>query len=140
MELHSKDFARKFAKNSVICGAVGVYQNASKLDDLKSECERMVSVPYDGDISNVSIVKEMLEKGFSLKWVANNCSTCEYSGGRCGYDQDLEVFRCFCPDQIGSLSCGANPLYADHKSLALSCVSPSIILALECYSSICCCP
>ncbi|KAK9688677.1 hypothetical protein RND81_09G002900 [Saponaria officinalis] len=76
--------------NWVVCGGVGVYKNESRLRDLEGKCKGVVSVPYDdGERAIIGNVKEMLEDGFSLNWLGNNCSTCRVSGGQCGYDQDI---------------------------------------------------
>ncbi|KAK9705178.1 hypothetical protein RND81_07G038800 [Saponaria officinalis] len=91
--------------NWVICEAVGVYKNESRLKDLEGKCKGVVSVPYDGERTNIGNVKEILEEGFSLKWLANNCSTCRVSGGQCGYDQDINEFSCFCPDRTHAYGC-----------------------------------
>ncbi|XP_021638866.2 LEAF RUST 10 DISEASE-RESISTANCE LOCUS RECEPTOR-LIKE PROTEIN KINASE-like 1.2 isoform X3 [Hevea brasiliensis] len=46
---------------------------------------------------------EILKLGFLLNWTAHNCSTCERSGGRCGFEN--HEFVCFCHDQTHLNSC-----------------------------------
>ena len=48
-----------------------------------------------------------LRRGFLLKWTATNCSTCEKSGGKCGFNWDLFSFQCYCPDGPQSWNCGS---------------------------------
>ncbi|KAJ6356844.1 hypothetical protein OIU78_004857 [Salix suchowensis] len=47
----------------------------------------------------------MLERGFVLNWVASNCSVCDESGGRCGFNHTTYQFKCFCPDRPHARSC-----------------------------------
>ncbi|KAH9616020.1 hypothetical protein KSS87_004905 [Heliosperma pusillum] len=96
----------------VICGAVGVYQDETRLKDLGEKCNGVISVPYEGERMKNGNVKEMLEEGFSLKWMANNCSACHVSGGQCGYDQTINEFSCFCPDRTHARLC---PLHSPEK-------------------------
>ncbi|TKY69328.1 serine/threonine-protein kinase [Spatholobus suberectus] len=60
-------------------------------------------------------VLEALRRGFLLTWSATNCTECEDSGGRCGFDTDPSTyaFRCLCPDRPHVVKCsdtGANGL------------------------------
>lgn len=45
---------------------------------------------------------EVLKMGFLMNWTAHNCSTCESSGGRWGYE-----FNCSCRDRRRLKSCDA---------------------------------
>ncbi|KAK6281720.1 hypothetical protein POUND7_015545, partial [Theobroma cacao] len=47
----------------------------------------------------------MLNRGFVLKWIASNCSICEASGGKCGFDYSTYHFKCFCPDRPHAWHC-----------------------------------
>ncbi|KAJ9187267.1 hypothetical protein P3X46_002744 [Hevea brasiliensis] len=46
---------------------------------------------------------EILKMGFLLNWTAHTCSTCEGSGGRCGFEN--HEFVCFCHDRTHLNSC-----------------------------------
>lgn len=46
---------------------------------------------------------EILEEGFVLSWNEANCSSCENSGGHCGYDNS--EFVCFCRDRPHLKTC-----------------------------------
>ncbi|XP_061976665.1 LEAF RUST 10 DISEASE-RESISTANCE LOCUS RECEPTOR-LIKE PROTEIN KINASE-like 2.1 [Populus nigra] len=56
----------------------------------------------------------LLEGGFVLNWTASNCSDCEDSGGKCGFDNATYHFKCFCPDRPHSRRC-----YSESKKLRL---------------------
>ncbi|KAG6746841.1 hypothetical protein POTOM_049212 [Populus tomentosa] len=51
---------------------------------------------------------EVLKMGFLLNWTARNCSTCERSGGRCGFENS--EFICFCSDGPRPKSCGSGSI------------------------------
>ncbi|CAL9766464.1 unnamed protein product [Musa acuminata subsp. burmannicoides] len=57
-------------------------------------------------LKNTSVVKwdylfPIVDKGFALQWDYNNtdCSVCQESGGRCGYNQTTGKPLCFCKDK-----------------------------------------
>ncbi|CAL9201119.1 unnamed protein product [Musa hybrid cultivar] len=57
-------------------------------------------------LKNSSVVKwdylfPLVDKGFALQWDYNNtdCSVCQESGGRCGYNQTTGKPLCFCKDK-----------------------------------------
>ncbi|KAG6389924.1 hypothetical protein SASPL_151399 [Salvia splendens] len=52
-------------------------------------------------------VAAVLGRGFVMNWTAaSDCSACQESGGRCGFDENSDRFRCFCRDRPHSTSCG----------------------------------
>ncbi|XP_039163334.1 LEAF RUST 10 DISEASE-RESISTANCE LOCUS RECEPTOR-LIKE PROTEIN KINASE-like 1.2 isoform X1 [Eucalyptus grandis] len=62
-----------------------------------------VPVQLEGGLLNRTIknvtYKELLKKGFRLKWdllTKKSCTGCEKSGGRCGRSQNTD-FLCYCP-------------------------------------------
>lgn len=68
-----------------------------------NSCQSSVEVPVDytnedDDFSELlrKSYSDVLKMGFSLNWSAQNCSNCEPSGGRCGFERNQ--FVCFCPD------------------------------------------
>jgi hypothetical protein len=69
---------------------------------LEKTCQSLVDVPVDmpigGNLTSLSQMNytEILKTGFLLTWSAPNCSNCENSGGRCGFDNS--EFVCFCLD------------------------------------------
>ncbi|PIA33387.1 hypothetical protein AQUCO_04100071v1 [Aquilegia coerulea] len=86
------------------------YLNASS-----QNCQSMVNAPveieegtsYENMIS--MSYADILREGFLLNWgvARNNCTICETSGGRCGFDRN--EFICFCPDHPHSRSCSQDP-------------------------------
>lgn len=68
-----------------------------------NSCQSSVEVPVDfsskdGDFSELlrKNYSAVLKMGFTLNWSAQNCSNCEASGGRCGFESN--EFLCLCPD------------------------------------------
>lgn len=76
-----------------------------------NSCQSSVEVPVDftkeddDDISGLLRMSysDVLKMGFTLNWGAQNCSNCETSGGRCGFESN--EFVCFCPDGPHSETC-----------------------------------
>ncbi|KAK1571977.1 hypothetical protein Q3G72_025682 [Acer saccharum] len=65
-------------------------------------CQDSVYVPVDVDTTDVGNLLQMnyteiLKTGFFLNWTAHNCSSCEASSGRCGFNDNK--FVCFCADK-----------------------------------------
>ncbi|PRQ16604.1 putative protein kinase RLK-Pelle-WAK-LRK10L-1 family [Rosa chinensis] len=81
------------------------YMNRTLLDS----CESSVVLPLDyHEAGGVNTWLEMnyteiLKMGFVLNWTAQNCSNCETSGGRCGFDNN--EFVCFCSDRPHEKTC-----------------------------------
>ncbi|KAJ4841505.1 hypothetical protein Tsubulata_033675, partial [Turnera subulata] len=74
---------------------------------LKS-CKYFVNAPVRA-VDDVGTLIDMnyadvLKTGFFLDWSAYNCSTCERSGGRCGFENN--DFLCYCRDGPRLQSCG----------------------------------
>ncbi|PPR96088.1 hypothetical protein GOBAR_AA24579 [Gossypium barbadense] len=49
-----------------------------------------------------------LGNGFGLKWdanIASKCEDCNDSGGRCGYNNSLNQFTCYCPNHTDASTC-----------------------------------
>ncbi|KAF5733637.1 hypothetical protein HS088_TW16G00077 [Tripterygium wilfordii] len=66
----------------------------------------VTKAPVDANgMRSDGLVVETLRTGFGLSWTASNCSVCERSGGKCGFDYQVYQFRCFCTDRHHSLLC-----------------------------------
>ncbi|XP_074295613.1 LEAF RUST 10 DISEASE-RESISTANCE LOCUS RECEPTOR-LIKE PROTEIN KINASE-like 1.2 isoform X2 [Silene latifolia] len=131
---------QEHSPNWVICGAVGVYEDESRLKEMEGKCNGgVVSVPYEGETMKNGNVTEMLGEGFSLKWMANNCSACHESGGQCGYDQTISTFSCFCPDRTHAHQCFLHTLKKKkgHLPLILGLVIASSLLIVAAFIAIC---
>ncbi|ONI31472.1 hypothetical protein PRUPE_1G315300 [Prunus persica] len=51
--------------------------------------------------------RKVLSRGFDLNWFASDCSRCQDSGGRCGFNYTTYHFRCLCPRGTFSWRCGS---------------------------------
>ncbi|KAF8040281.1 hypothetical protein BT93_B2498 [Corymbia citriodora subsp. variegata] len=70
------------------------------LDQRFGSCRSFAEVPVDTSNHTIKDVdyRELLQKGFQLKWdLLTNCTGCQESGGRCGRSQYLD-FLCYCSD------------------------------------------
>ncbi|CAA2965295.1 LEAF RUST 10 DISEASE-RESISTANCE LOCUS RECEPTOR-LIKE PROTEIN KINASE-like isoform X2 [Olea europaea subsp. europaea] len=73
-------------------------------------CEKNVVAPVEVHGDKESIVvgeyEENLRRGFELNYRSSSCcSMGESNGGRCGFNDTISKFRCFCPDGPHSQSC-----------------------------------
>nr|XP_027095478.1 LEAF RUST 10 DISEASE-RESISTANCE LOCUS RECEPTOR-LIKE PROTEIN KINASE-like 2.4 isoform X1 [Coffea arabica] len=65
------------------------------------ECNTNVLAPVEVDKNGGNGIVDyegLLRKGFLLNWKVADCSECERSGGRCGFNETDDRMRCFCPD------------------------------------------
>ncbi|KAL5761279.1 hypothetical protein ACOSQ2_020117 [Xanthoceras sorbifolium] len=74
----------------------------------REECNDTVMAPVeghgDGGESTATMMMR-LRRGFLIKWISSNCSVCETSGGKCGFDNSTYHFKCFCPDRPHAWHC-----------------------------------
>lgn len=76
-----------------------------------------VVVPiHDKNWGFKTTTREMLSRGFLLNWMSgNNCSQCESTGGKCGYDRSSSHFSCYCRDRPHAVNCSDSvPPSSDH--------------------------
>uniref|UniRef100_A0A5B7A6H5 non-specific serine/threonine protein kinase n=1 Tax=Davidia involucrata TaxID=16924 RepID=A0A5B7A6H5_DAVIN len=113
------------------------------LERCRTNVKAPVEVYGDDESNGIEDYVEMLRNGFVLKWKASNCSTCERSGGRCGFDADEYHFKCFCPDRPHASRC--NPRVPRKKkwrvlilAIVISGVAVIFIICLLTFI-ICCC-
>ncbi|KAF3431920.1 hypothetical protein FNV43_RR26656 [Rhamnella rubrinervis] len=67
-------------------------------------------------------IKEVLSRGFDLKWKAGDCGRCEKSGGVCGFHSSTYLFQCYCTDRPHRVSCKhGNPSSFNKCSSSLDC-------------------
>ncbi|KAL6539003.1 hypothetical protein OROMI_025329 [Orobanche minor] len=110
-----KPLSEDLSRYDVGCGSGGGWDLAmdggdGNLGYAVGICERNVVVPVEGGgygegRNGILNILKVLRKGFVLRWKASDCSECEDSGGRCGFDVGNYHFRCFCPDRPHSRSC-----------------------------------
>ena len=102
--------------------------NTSLANRFRSRCGYSVLLPVLGSavegLMNGSLnVEKALSKGFEVKWTANEkqCEGCMESGGRCGYDLNLNTPSCFCRDQPYPESCSrSSGMYPSSNDFYLS--------------------
>ncbi|KAL5553108.1 hypothetical protein UlMin_040509 [Ulmus minor] len=75
----------------------------------KQECgeDDVVAAPIRyGDRNESSEgMRGVLERGFMLNWTTSDCSLCQSSGGKCGFETETFHFKCFCPDRPNAARC-----------------------------------
>ena len=86
---------------------VFVEGNETEGFDWSENCEDKVVVAVMNAVINIGNLISGFNDGFVLYWgKAKDCSTCENSGGLCGYNDTAKEFLCFCIDgSIRSDSC-----------------------------------
>ncbi|KAK9060024.1 hypothetical protein SSX86_020728 [Deinandra increscens subsp. villosa] len=73
--------------------------------------------------------REVVERGFLVRWFAADCGVCERSGGRCGFDATVFQFSCFCTDRPHKVSC--KPEKTNRKLIIISVtVGSAVFFAL----------
>ncbi|KAI9170116.1 hypothetical protein LWI28_022832 [Acer negundo] len=75
----------------------------------KEECTKLMVAPVEGYGGKSTAMITRLRGGFVMKWTASNCSVCEQSGGKCGFDNSTFHFKCFCPDRPHAWNCTGRP-------------------------------
>ncbi|KAI6683427.1 hypothetical protein NL676_029340 [Syzygium grande] len=110
------DCANDYTHNSFALFPDKAFQEMDLYSAINS-CDSPVSVPVDVNANLTSLVSmnytEILEMGFLLNWTAINCSNCEGSEGRCGFENNK--FICFCQDGPHSLTCNDGKKHIGRK-------------------------
>ncbi|KAJ0038982.1 hypothetical protein Pint_21989 [Pistacia integerrima] len=95
-------------ENKTAGTVLALVRNDPNLENASRACsgDRVVA-PVDvyagnGAFSNIG---EVIKRGFLLNWTASNCSVCEESGGRCGFNASTYLFKCFCTDRPRAQQC-----------------------------------
>ncbi|KAH6822486.1 hypothetical protein C2S53_007813 [Perilla frutescens var. hirtella] len=104
-------------RTSVVCDAedrggriLALYEGDENVANALKNCGSNSVAPVEDD-DGVGVaemgksVVEILRRGFVIKWNASECSKCETSGGRCGFNETTYMFRCFCPHRPRYRSC-----------------------------------
>ncbi|XP_058008459.1 uncharacterized protein LOC131182947 [Hevea brasiliensis] len=97
------------ATNSTVSSFAGFHIEELELNYSYSlnSCNYFVNAPLHTRSDVYSLYNkdytEILKLGFLLNWTTHNCSSCERSGGRCGFEN--HEFVCFCHDQTHLNSC-----------------------------------
>ncbi|KAF3431902.1 hypothetical protein FNV43_RR26638 [Rhamnella rubrinervis] len=91
----------------------------NQVGNLSRKCGngKVVAAPVKGYSHGSSVgVREVLSRGFELKWSIGNCSRCRSSGGLCGFNNSTYLLQCICPDRPHRVHCD----HKGHASLSLS--------------------
>uniref|UniRef100_A0A2N9HTX8 non-specific serine/threonine protein kinase n=1 Tax=Fagus sylvatica TaxID=28930 RepID=A0A2N9HTX8_FAGSY len=103
-------FGLDCASNSTRHSFAVFHKEALKLHNYSWEgCQSLVDVPVDmqSGVNFTSLLlmnySEILKMGFFLNWTAHDCSSCERSSGRCGFENN--EFVCFCHDRPHLKTC-----------------------------------
>lgn len=96
------------------CGSVVAVdgEDESDLGLARKECREMVKVPTaeEGGREWAETIRR-LRSGFVMKWKASDCSVCENSGGKCGFDDSTLHFKYFCPDRAHVWQCRISGMF-----------------------------
>ncbi|KAM0980110.1 hypothetical protein ACFX13_016134 [Malus domestica] len=93
-------------------------------------CQSSVHLPFDDAVKVDALMQmnytEILKMGFILNWTAQNCSNCQRSGGRCGFDNN--EFVCFCSDRPHVKTCDDdNPWNWKRKVIVGVCTATATV-------------
>ncbi|XWS22473.1 hypothetical protein CRYUN_Cryun29cG0038000 [Craigia yunnanensis] len=112
---------------------LALFNNDPMLNFASEYCNKTVAAPvafYEGETA----VEDILNRGFVLNWIASNCSICEATGGKCGFDYSTYHFKCFCPDRPHAWHCTPGKKKLGLKlGLGIGCPVSLIILILSIY-------
>lgn len=98
---HQVNCSGAAARNSTL---LGLYDDDPEMGNALRSCKSVVEAPVEG--KNIREVAEaLIRRGFRLRWTASDCSICENSGGKCGFDYEVYHFKCFCPDRAHAWHC-----------------------------------
>ncbi|XP_048428778.1 LEAF RUST 10 DISEASE-RESISTANCE LOCUS RECEPTOR-LIKE PROTEIN KINASE-like 2.1 isoform X2 [Pyrus x bretschneideri] len=110
----SPSFVVSFPKYKIGCNNTSVlalprqiYLKLGGLVEFEKCGSSEVAVAHGGGYGNdeAAGMKEVLGRGFKMKWLAGDCSRCQRSGGLCGFNYTTHHFRCLCPDRTHAVLC-----------------------------------
>ncbi|PPS08222.1 hypothetical protein GOBAR_AA12429 [Gossypium barbadense] len=103
---------------------LALFSNDPMLNFASEYCDTRVVVPV-AFTSGEGSLEGILNKGFMVEWIASNCSICEASGGKCGFDYTTYHFKCFCRDRPHAWYC--TPKNESRFNLGLGLAASSIV-------------
>ncbi|KAG4125799.1 hypothetical protein ERO13_D10G120500v2 [Gossypium hirsutum] len=96
------------------------YNEYSELSYASRYCNKTVVLPAPVDLpGNETAVQGILNRGFISEWKSSKCSDCEASGGKCGFDDNANNFKCFCQDRPRPSSCAPGKNSHAHIKVAV---------------------
>ncbi|KAM1744226.1 hypothetical protein ACFX13_011250 [Malus domestica] len=95
------------SNTSVLALPRQIYPKFEGLGEVEKCGSSEVPVAQGGGYGNdeAAGMKEVLGRGFEMKWLAGDCSECQRSGGLCGFNYTTHLFRCLCPNRSYSVFC-----------------------------------
>lgn len=102
------------AGNSTVVGLLG---GDPEMGSASRSCKSVVTAPVEVNDTKEETAETLIGRGFRMRWTASDCSTCEDSGGSCGFNYSDYHFKCFCPDRPHAWRCNVpgksktTPLY-----------------------------
>ncbi|TXG57328.1 hypothetical protein EZV62_018641 [Acer yangbiense] len=116
---------------------VAVDEDDPDLGLARENCTELMVEPVEGYGGELAMITR-LRRGFMMKWKASDCSVCEKSGGKCGFDNSTFHFKCFCPDRPHAWNCTGRPGHGKKTILGLTLgfgigVSVLLIVAMSIY-------
>ena len=92
-----------FAENET-SSVVALYADDKNASSVSQNCrDEVVYATVENGVKGG--IEESLRNGFRLNWIASDCNECNSTGGRCGFDNDIYSFRCYCSDKVHAASC-----------------------------------
>nr|XP_043639697.1 LEAF RUST 10 DISEASE-RESISTANCE LOCUS RECEPTOR-LIKE PROTEIN KINASE-like 2.1 [Erigeron canadensis] len=109
--------------------------NDVNLRNLTEFCS-LVSVPVElrngGEVVDGRNYTKVLQRGFTVGWIASDCSWCEASGGRCGFNTTTFQFQCFCYDRPHRVRClpptGTTRTSKKHMAVIIAVIVGGVII------------
>ncbi|KAM1299733.1 hypothetical protein EV2_011445 [Malus domestica] len=95
------------SNTSVLALPRQIYPKFEGLGEVEKCGSSEVPVAQGGGYGNdeAAGMKEVLGRGFEMKWLAGDCSGCQSSGGLCGFNYTTHLLRCLCPNRSYSVFC-----------------------------------
>ncbi|KAI6677087.1 hypothetical protein NL676_037883 [Syzygium grande] len=91
-------------ESGVVLGIYGDGEDQRVIDAAK-ECRNLVEAPVAAEWIGRVEIEDALRSGFVLNWTVSNCSACEATGGKCGFDYGIFHYQCYCPDRPHAWHC-----------------------------------
>ncbi|TYH32780.1 hypothetical protein ES332_D13G013500v1 [Gossypium tomentosum] len=105
---------------------LALFSNDPMLNFASEYCDTRVVVPV-AFTSGEGSLEGMLNRGFMVEWITSNCSICEASGGKCGFDNATRHFKCFCRDRPHAWHCTPKNKNELRFKLGLGLAASSIV-------------
>ncbi|TYJ15105.1 hypothetical protein E1A91_A10G162100v1 [Gossypium mustelinum] len=99
-------------------------------DDVCSNSIRSISIPEDRFFLPPNQVNMSLRISLGVAQISCKCSVCEASGGKCGFDDNTNNFKCFCQDRPRPSSCAWEFKYTFSLNVGYSIAGTVVLIIL----------